>query len=113
MKILVCGGRAFTNYQLVHDTLLPYIDWDTTIIEGGANGADKCASIFASFYNVHHQQYKAEWSKYGKSAGYRRNIQMLEAGKPDLVIAFPGGKGTTNMVEIARKAGVKVIEINE
>ena len=41
-----------------------------------------------------------------------RNRRMLIEGKPDLVLAFPGGKGTANMVEISRKAGVKVVEIS-
>jgi hypothetical protein len=38
---------------------------------------------------------------------------MLMEGKPDLVVAFPGGRGTANMIEQARKAGVEVLEIKE
>ena len=33
---------------------------------------------------------------------------MLAEGKPDLVVAFPGGAGTANMIEQARAAGVRV-----
>jgi hypothetical protein len=50
------------------------------------------------------------WNKCGIGAGYFRNVQMLEEGKPDLVVAFLGGKGTAMMVKIARAAGVEVRE---
>jgi hypothetical protein len=52
--------------------------------------------------------FPANWKQYGKSAGYRRNTQMLEEGKPDIVIAFPGGRGTEMMCEIAETAGITV-----
>ena len=52
--------------------------------------------------------YPANWKKHGRAAGPIRNKQMLEEAKPDLVIAFPGGAGTANMVKQAREAGVKV-----
>ena len=52
----------------------------------------------------------ADWEKHGKAAGPKRNKRMLE-WKPDLVVAFPGGKGTANMVQQARQAGVEVIEV--
>lgn len=55
--------------------------------------------------------YPADWRRDGKSAGYRRNRRMLSEGRPDLVIAFPGGPGTAHMVEIAEKAGVPVLRI--
>jgi hypothetical protein len=43
-------------------------------------------------------------------AGPIRKQQMLDEGKPDLVVAFPGGRGTAHMVRIARAAGIEVIE---
>ncbi len=51
----------------------------------------------------------AEWSKYGRRAGPIRNKQMLDVGKPHLVVAFPGGAGTANMVKQAKAAGVPII----
>ena len=55
------------------------------------------------------EEYPAEWGKYGRGADYKRNIQMLKEGDPDLVLAFPGGRGTENMIAEAKKAGVPVI----
>jgi len=61
----------------------------------------------------HIQEFKAQWDKYGKAAGYRRNARMLEHPAPDLVVAFPGGPGTANMVMLAKRAGIPVREIEE
>jgi acyl-CoA synthetase (NDP forming) len=59
----------------------------------------------------HVTSFPANWKKHGKSAGPIRNQLMLDVGKPDLVIAFPGGSGTADMIRRARKAGVPVKEI--
>jgi len=53
----------------------------------------------------------AEWDKFGRRAGPLRNEQMLREGKPDVVVAFPGGRGTAHMVRIAKEAGIDVLEI--
>jgi len=55
--------------------------------------------------------YKADWHLHGKAAGPKRNQRMLDHGRPKRVIAFPGGKGTADMVDRARVAGVDVIEV--
>lgn len=58
------------------------------------------------------ESYPADWKRYGRAAGPIRNRQMLEEGKPDLIIAFHSNlaesRGTANMVKIARKAGIEV-----
>jgi hypothetical protein len=57
------------------------------------------------------ERYRADWAKHGRAAGPIRNKQMLEEGKPDLVVAFPGGQGTANMMSQVREAGVRVMAI--
>lgn len=53
-----------------------------------------------------------KWGKqYNRNAGFTRNQQMLDEGKPDLVIAFPGGNGTAHMIKRSLLAGVEVIKI--
>jgi hypothetical protein len=83
----------------------------TRLIHGAARGADMLAAGWGFKNNIPCMAYPANWERYGKSAGPRRNIQMLVEGKPDMVIAFPGGRGTKHMVEIAKKAKIKVLEI--
>lgn len=113
MRVLVCGGREYDNWNVFSNTLdfeLAFGD-KNVIIQGGAKGADFLARVWAKDRNVLFEEYPANWKKYGKGAGGVRNQQMLEEGKPDLVIAFPGGSGTADMVRRAKKAGVEVIEI--
>jgi YspA, cpYpsA-related SLOG family len=113
MRVLVCGGRNFTNTKLIYKTLDDLIKAENVdcIIEGDARGADRIAGYWAKKNRIDLYLFKADWERYGKSAGYRRNYQMLIQGLPDVVIAFPGGKGTANMVQLAKKEGFKVIEI--
>ncbi len=54
------------------------------------------------------QTFRPDWKRFRRAAGPIRNKQMITEGKPDLVVAFPGGRGTANMVELARAAGVPV-----
>lgn len=113
MRVLVCGGRDFTDKDLMFDFLDKHeADYGPyTVIQGGARGADALAKEWANDLNLPVEEYKADWLLYGKAAGPIRNKQMLDEGKPDLVIAFPGGRGTQNMIQQAIKAGVKVITV--
>lgn len=113
MRVLVCGGRDFSDQKLLEDTLntfhqLHYID---CIIEGNGRGADRMAGFWARKNHIDNIKFSANWKEYGNAAGPIRNAEMLFKGNPDIVIAFPGGKGTANMVQLAKKNNVEVIEI--
>lgn len=110
MKILVCGGRDFSRYDLLSSVLNEY--HITHILHGGASGADTLAGIYARNRNIVEEVYPALWGMYGKKAGYIRNNEMAEQ-KPDLVIAFPGGKGTDMMIGIARNKHIQVRKVEE
>jgi len=113
--VLVCGGRDFANYALLERVLdrrhgmLTF----TRVVHGAARGADTMAGRWAAERGVPFVSYPANWETYGKRAGPLRNTEMLQLEKPDLVIAFPGGKGTADMVGKAHTAGVRVIRIRE
>ena len=109
-RVLVCGGRDFADYEMLSealDALMPV----AVIIHGGAKGADRLAGQYAESHQIEQWAFPALWEKYGKGAGPVRNAQMLREGKPEIVIAFPGGKGTANMVKLAREAGVPVVNV--
>lgn len=112
MRILVCGGRDYDNDELVDYNLDGLKHDGMVIIQGGARGADKLAKAWAYYNKVTCEEYKADWKTHGNAAGPIRNRLMIDDGKPDLVIAFPGGKGTANMVSLAQKAGIKTVIIN-
>ena len=119
MIVLVCGGRNYHNYErlstilsrLHYSTMTGYEEPISMLIHGHARGADTLAFRWAMENSVPQKAYPADWDRIGKAAGYQRNRQMLEEGKPDLVIAFPGGPGTQHMVNIAEQAGVRVVQI--
>lgn len=113
MKVLVCGGRRYKD-ALTLGSWLGGIQRDhgiTEIIEGGASGADFLARKYAIFQKIPFRTFPADWNRHGNAAGPIRNRQMLVEGKPDIVVAFPGGNGTANMIEQARAAGVRVLEV--
>jgi YspA, cpYpsA-related SLOG family len=111
MRVLVCGGRDYNN-QLKVTSVLNQIGV-TFLIQGNASGADELAQRWAEANHVKVLSFSPDWGTFGKAAGPIRNKQMLEEGKPDLVVAFPGGRGTADMVRQAKKANVEVIEIGE
>jgi ABC-type Fe3+-hydroxamate transport system substrate-binding protein len=108
MRVLVCGGRDFKDQVSVWETLLEL--HPSVVITGGAEGADRLAYDWA-YPVVPTEVYKADWKKHGPSAGPLRNQKMLEEGKPDVIVAFPGGRGTEDMVRRAEKAGVKIMRV--
>ena len=112
MRVLVCGGRDYENAEALGqfmDELAQRINIDA-VIERDARGADRMAGEWAQRQCIQNIKFCADWEKLGRKAGPIRNQVMLHEGKPDLVVAFPGGWGTADMVRRARAAGVEVTE---
>ena len=82
----------------------------THIINGGAAGADSIAGLWALDRGILVDSKRPDWRKHGKAAGIIHNAEMLESGV-ELVIAFPGGRGTEDMISRTKKAGIEVIQI--
>jgi hypothetical protein len=118
LRVLVCGGRDYYDRGKVYQVLgsLRQQYGNLHLIQGGARGADEMAR---DWWQSHWGQgregtmdnYPPNWGAHGRAAGPIRNQQMLEEARPDLVVAFPGGKGTRDMVTRSRAAGVKVLEV--
>lgn len=120
MKVLVCGGREYDNAYRVFETLSDLFIRsekygrmsEIELVQGGAKGADFLGRCWARCNGINHTEIKAEWNKFSRAAGIKRNEKMLSYG-PDIVVAFPGGKGTAHMVKISKEAGIKVLEVKE
>lgn len=113
-RVLVCGGRNFGDYALVARTLdgLEKTYGSLHVIQGGAHGADALARdwCFGKSY-IYMSNVPADWRAHGRAAGAIRNQRMLDEYQPELIVAFPGGKGTADMVRRAEKAGVPVMKV--
>lgn len=110
-KFLITGGRDYADYNFVAHILnsaKAHFKDNMAICQGGAKGADALAKLWAQRNGVPCFQCDSNWNFYGKRAGMLRNQWMLDFFKPDYVLAFPGGRGTAGMVEIAKKANVTV-----
>ena len=101
MRLLVTGGRNYSDFQALC-TILDQTHQATPVtllIHGGARGADSLAGAWAAFRQIPVRVFPANWTKHGKAAGPIRNQQMLTEGYPDAYLAFPGGRGTQDMVQ--------------
>ncbi len=116
MKVLCCGDRNWSSFEIIRREL-EKLDDNTIIIEGCAKGADSISGYIARQLNYRVLEFPANWKRYGRSAGPIRNKQMLDEGKPDLVLAFhtniQNSKGTKDMIEQSEKRGIKVMLIEE
>jgi predicted Rossmann-fold nucleotide-binding protein len=108
-RVLVCGGRNYADRETVYAELAK-LDPDV-VIEGGALGADKLAFDWARLNGRGSVTHEADWAKLGAKAGPIRNAEMLRLSEPDMVLAFPGGRGTADMVRRAEKAGIRVVRV--
>jgi len=112
MKIVIFGSRNFSDYELlkkVCDKIIRKLSPSSvTIISGAARGADTLGERYANEKGYDLERYPAEWDRYGKSAGYRRNEKMARIA--DIGIGFWDGKskGTRHMIETMKKLGKKV-----
>ncbi len=119
---LICGGRDFADVEMFKSAMSDLVRWQgmpRRIIEGGALriteegikvGADYLAGEWAKKHALDLCVEKPDWETYGRAAGPIRNAKMLEHN-PHLVVAFPGGRGTADMVRRSRKAGVDIAKI--
>jgi len=111
LNIVVAGGRNYSDYDNVktkldnfRSTLKP--GTKVNIISGAASGADSLGERYARENNLGLQQFPANWNEHGRAAGPIRNQEMAGAG--DILFAFPGGAGTTNMISNMNRKGKRV-----
>ena len=110
-KLLVCGGRDFTDEGALTEALdiaLERLGGEIIVIHGAAKGADLMAEAWAKKRQLNYMGFPAKWDKHKKAAAPLRNAEMLAATKPDAAVAFKGKTGTPDMVRKLRKAGVPV-----
>ena len=114
--LIVCGGRDFCDVIFAKNcieqavTEFGLMKNATVIMSGGATGADTIALEWAHANEWNAMRVPAKWNDMGKSAGMARNIEMLElamrmraSGDAIIVLAMPGGIGTSAMISCTKK----------
>lgn len=117
MEIIVTGSRIQTNRKFIYDKLdyLHWMDWNVDwierLIQGGARGVDDISKDWALANDVECVTVNAEWDKYGKAAGHKRNGKMLDMFPFATVAGFPKGdaKGTWNCLNQAKVRQMNIL----
>lgn len=109
-KVIVAGTKTFNNYELLKEKLDFYLrdKYPVLIISGGAEGADKMGERYAQEHGHSIMIVNADWQQYGKAADPRRNELMAQKAEACIVFFDGQSRGTTNMIENARKYGLKL-----
>lgn len=110
-KVIIAGGRDFSDYDLLEQTLRELYEGQNDkfeIVSGTARGADQLGERFARRAGFEIKSFPADWNKYGKSAGYRRNAEMADYA--DVLVAFwdQKSRGTMHMIDLAKSKGLEV-----
>lgn len=113
MRILICGDRDWTNYQMIFEYIQKQkeIYEPLTVIEGEADGVDIMSRKAAEYLGITVKPFPANWRLFKGQAGSVRNAQMIREGKPDKAVAFHNdiehSKGTKDMVNKLEAAGIE------
>jgi len=111
MKVIIAGSRDFNDYELLSKTVNESNIKITEIISGTARGADRLGERYAKENKIEIKRFPAEWEKFGRQAGYLRNKQMAEYGDALIAFRIDKSKGTSHMIELARKNNLQVIVV--
>jgi len=114
MKVVIAGSRGFEDYEVVRnncDTLLDGISVDAVLC-GECKGVDLLGKRYANERGIAVESFPADWKRYGRAAGPKRNKQMAE--NADVLIAFWDGvsKGTKNMIKLMGDKPVYIVRID-
>jgi hypothetical protein len=107
MRLLwVAGGRDYSHIPVMREALRPYFDDGWSLITGAQRGADLTAETIWRGWEGPYQGIPARWSVRGRGAGPEQNMRIARDYKPDLLLHFPGGRGTASAIEWAEKFDV-------
>jgi hypothetical protein len=119
-RIIIAGSRGITDFKMLDDTLsdlftnkLKLTPENVTVVSGTARGVDRLGEDFAKKYGCVLMRMPAQWDKYGRSAGYRRNRDMAMIA--DIACIFWNGKspGTGHMIQLAKDYELDTYVFNE
>ncbi|NDB68395.1 MAG: DUF2493 domain-containing protein [Methylocystaceae bacterium] len=117
-RLLICGGRDFGHTIEERADAFFFLDRlnarykISVVIEGGAIGADAVGRSWAKERLIECISHFAAWDIYGHQVEPIHNQQLLDQTKPTLVVVFPGGSGTQDMLQRSAQAGLPIFELS-
>lgn len=113
-RLIIAGSRTFNNYELLKEKVLFFLQnklnfrEQIIILSGRANGSDKLGEKFAFEHNFNVELYPADWDNKGKSAGYIRNIEMINNADAAIVFWDGKSKGTEHLIKNCKKRNIPI-----
>lgn len=111
MKVIIAGSRSIKDDDFVADAIAESGFVITEVVSGGAVGVDRSGEYWAKRQGISMRQFIPDWDKYGKGAGFVRNIAMAEYADALIACRSHGSRGTTHMIETAKSKGLKVFVV--
>ena len=108
MRTIIAGSRAINSYEIVRAAVEASGFNITSVISGRAPGVDRWGEFWASKHEVPCQRYPADWRKYGREAGFRRNEEMANSADALIAIWDGNSRGTRHMIATAKRKGLQV-----
>lgn len=111
MKIAVVGSRTWHERSVIEEVLdraLERYGAELAIVSGGARGADSIGEDWARRNGVPITVHLPDWSRYGRSAGFRRNELIVRDADCVLAFQMAGSRGTQHSIDLARRSGTPV-----
>lgn len=108
MKVIIAGSRSITKYSYVLRAIRESNFEITEVVSGTANGVDRLGETYANLKQIPCERFPADWNNYGKYAGPRRNNEMAKYADALIAVWDGHSSGTKNMIELARKWGLKI-----
>ena len=110
MKVIIAGSRDINDYDVIKLTIKKSGFKISEIVSGGARGVEKLGERYAKENNIVIIKYIPKWNLYGKSAGYKRNVEMAEYADAVICIWDGKSKGTKHMINIAKEKKLKIFK---
>jgi len=108
MRTIIAGSRKCPHYHLICQAM-EEAGWEiTTVISGCAKGADTFGEQYAEEHGIPVERHPADWERFGRSAGPHRNHEMAQCAEALIAVLYPGSRGTENMIQEAKDAGLKI-----
>lgn len=108
MKTIIAGSRTINEMDALTAAIRCSGFEITEVVSGGAGGVDLMGERWAKAYGVPVVKFPADWNAHGKAAGPIRNKQMAEYAEALIAVWDGRSRGTKNMIDTARKLGLKV-----
>lgn len=114
-RLLIAGSRDFNDYPLLKEQVLQFIsDYElqgVEIVSGAARGADALGEVFAREHGLVLRKFPANWDLHGRSAGYKRNSEMVEYITCGVIFWDNKSKGTKHMIDLCKSKSISPVRV--